>query len=97
MTDDRARAKAVILRWFDQGQPEQSARRRLSSGIDRFFNEIAERESWSECISTLLSGEPLQLYRCDRCHMEIEAVSQRPRIQLVCPRMGIRMVLGTDG
>ena len=59
MTDDRARAKAVILRWFDQGQPEQSARRRLSSGIDRFFDEIAERELWSECISTLLSGEPV--------------------------------------
>lgn len=57
MTNDRARAKTLILKWFDGGKAEPAARRRLSAGIDRFFEEIAKRESWFECMSTVLGDE----------------------------------------
>jgi hypothetical protein len=57
MSNDRARAKTLILKWFDGGNSEPAVRGRLSAGIDRFFDEIAKRESWSECISTILGDE----------------------------------------
>jgi hypothetical protein len=56
MANDRARAKTIILRWFDEGYNDPPMRRKLSAGIDRFFDEIAKRELWSECITTLLGN-----------------------------------------
>jgi len=54
MANAQARAKTLILKWFDEGSPQPELRQRLSAGIDRFFSEVANRETWSECISTLL-------------------------------------------
>ena len=55
MAKAQARAKTLILKWFDEGPPQSALRQRLSAGIDRFFSEIASREGrWSECITTLL-------------------------------------------
>lgn len=57
MTGQTARAKSLILKWFDDsGQPAEM-RGKLSSGVDRFFNEIARRASWSESMTVLL-GDP---------------------------------------
>jgi hypothetical protein len=59
MSNAKARAKTLILKWFDEGFPQPERRQRLSTGIDRFFSEIANRETWSECISTLLGDGPV--------------------------------------
>lgn len=57
MAQQRARAKSLILEWFDNsGQPAEM-RGKLSSGIDRFFDETARRDSWSESMTVLL-GDP---------------------------------------
>ena len=57
MNTERARAKSLILDWFDASAPEPMGRRRLSIGIDAFFDEIARRSTWSECLSTMLGDE----------------------------------------
>jgi hypothetical protein len=54
MTKQTTRAKTLILRWFDgSGQPADK-RGKLSAGIDRFFDEIARRDAWSESMTVLL-------------------------------------------
>lgn len=56
---ERAKAKTLIMRWFDGGQPSAALRRRFSQDVDRFFDEIANRKDWSECLSTLVDdSEP---------------------------------------
>ena len=59
MVKVQARAKTLILKWFDAGPPQPALRQRLSVGIDRFFSEIANRERWSECITVLLGDAPV--------------------------------------
>lgn len=54
MTRARAKAKTVILSWYDSGRPDPDQRRRFAADIDRFFDEIVRRTDWWECISTLL-------------------------------------------
>lgn len=54
MKNVQARAKTIILNWFDEGPPEPQIRRRLSAGIDLLFIELAKRETWSECRSIIL-------------------------------------------
>jgi len=57
MTVARARAKSVILAWFDKGQPSKPERQRFARDIDRFFETIAARPHWRECLSTLLDDK----------------------------------------
>lgn len=54
MKSERARAKTLILKWFDEGRPSAGLRRRFSDDVDRFFDEIRKREDWAECLTTLL-------------------------------------------
>lgn len=54
MNNAKAKAKTLILRWYDEGFEEPKSRQRLSAGIDRFFCEVSNRETWLECISTIL-------------------------------------------
>jgi hypothetical protein len=54
MKSERARAKTLVLKWFDQGRPNAVLRRRFSSDVDRFLDEILKREDWAECLTTLL-------------------------------------------
>lgn len=57
MAKRTARAKSLVLKWFDgSGQPAEM-RGKFSSGIDRFFYEIAQRDPWSESMTVLL-GDP---------------------------------------
>jgi|GEM_PF-3412416 len=58
MTNQTARAKSLILQWFDESKQPAEMRAKLSSGVDRFFNEIAKRDAWSEC-RTVLLGDSL--------------------------------------
>ncbi len=57
MTVARARAKSLILAWYDKGQPSVPARKRFARDIDRFFETIATRQHWRECRSTLLEDK----------------------------------------
>lgn len=50
----RARAKTLILSWFDKGRPSAELRKRFSSDVDRFFETIAARNDWRECLTTVL-------------------------------------------
>lgn len=50
----KARAKSLILKWFDEGSQPPEMRGKLASGVDRFVDEIANRDSWSECMTILL-------------------------------------------
>src|SRR4051794_23130098 len=54
MKSERARAKTLIFKWFDEGRPSAALRRRFSADVDRFFDEILKREDWAECLTTLL-------------------------------------------
>ncbi len=63
MKIERARAKALILRWFDDDAPEPTIRRRLSTGIDCFFDEVEKRATWSECLSTMLGDKKTPVVR----------------------------------
>ena len=59
MTGARARAKSLILAWFDKGQPNRVQRQRFARDVDRFFDSIAMRPHWHECLSTLLDDKGL--------------------------------------
>jgi hypothetical protein len=48
VTKQAARAKSLILKWFDESSQPADMRGKLSSGIDRLFDEIARRDSWLE-------------------------------------------------
>jgi hypothetical protein len=48
MAKQADRVKSLILKWFDDGGQPAEMRGKLSSGIDRFLNEIMRRNSWSE-------------------------------------------------
>lgn len=50
----RARAKALILTWYDRGNPTPERRKLFSSDVDRFFDTIELRNDWRERITTLL-------------------------------------------
>lgn len=50
-----ASAKSLILQWFDANSQPVEKRGKLSSGIDRFFDGVAERDFWSESVTVLLS------------------------------------------
>lgn len=54
MASELAQAKTLILKWFDKEGLQPKTRQRLSAGIDCFFSEIANREHWSECLTTLV-------------------------------------------
>ena len=56
MTKQTARAKSLILKWFDDSGQPAAMRGKLSSGIDRFLDEIVRRNSWSECMTILLDN-----------------------------------------
>lgn len=53
----RARAKSMILAWFDKGKLPRPLRAGVAADIDRFFDTIAERSHWHECLSTLLDDK----------------------------------------
>jgi hypothetical protein len=57
MSVGRARAKSLILAWLDKRHPARSLRTRVAADIDRFFDTIAERPHWHECLSTLLDDK----------------------------------------
>lgn len=57
MPPSKAHAKALILEWFDRSGQPTAIRGKVSSGIDRFLDEILKRDSWSECMTVLL-GDP---------------------------------------
>jgi hypothetical protein len=59
MTVARARAKSRILAWFDKRQPDQKERQRFAHDIDLFFETVAARSQWCECLSTLLDDKGL--------------------------------------
>ncbi|GFZ79343.1 hypothetical protein GCM10011497_04380 [Elstera cyanobacteriorum] len=50
----KARAKSLILKWFDGSSQPPEMRGKLALGVDRFVDEIAKRNSWSECMTILL-------------------------------------------
>jgi hypothetical protein len=54
MTNQAARAKSLILKWFDNSGQPADMRGKLSSGIDRLLDEIGRRDSWSESRTVLL-------------------------------------------
>jgi hypothetical protein len=54
VTKQAARAKSLILKWFDESSQPADMRGKLSSGIDRLFDEIARRDSWLESRTVLL-------------------------------------------
>ncbi|MEP4441891.1 MAG: hypothetical protein ABJ059_00330 [Hyphomicrobiales bacterium] len=56
MSTARAHAKSLILTWFDKGEPTVLQRRRFAADVDRFFDELAKRSNWCECLSTLLGS-----------------------------------------
>lgn len=57
MTVARARAKSLILAWLDKRRPSKSQRQRFARDIDCFFDTIAARSHWQECLSTLLDDK----------------------------------------
>lgn len=57
MSKVRARAKSLVLAWYDKGRPSPRARQRFSHDVDRFFEALASRNYWRECISTLLDDD----------------------------------------
>lgn len=57
MSIERARAKARILEWFDKGRPTKLQRRDFAADIDRFFEALAYRSHWCECMSVLLDDK----------------------------------------
>ena len=63
MSNQTARAKSLILKWFDDSDQPAAMRGKLSSGIDRFFDEIARRDTWSECMTVLLSHHSTSHFR----------------------------------
>ncbi len=63
MTKQTARAKSLILKWFDDSGQPSGLRGRLSSGIDRFFEEIAKRDQWSENMTVLLGDRSAPHFR----------------------------------
>lgn len=54
LQNQKARAKSLILNWFDESSQPPEMRGKLASGVDRFIDEIAKRASWSECMTVLL-------------------------------------------
>jgi hypothetical protein len=88
MNSERARAKASILKWFDHGASKPTIRRRLSTGIDAFFDEIAKRSSWSECISTLLGNENAPAIRASGENWRVRSCQGGLAVSSVVPAWG---------
>ncbi|THV22939.1 hypothetical protein [Peteryoungia ipomoeae] len=57
MSSARVQAKSLILTWFDKREPTALQRGRFAADVDRFFDALAKRTNWCECISTLLDDK----------------------------------------
>lgn len=57
MSTARAQSKTLILTWFDKREPTALQRQRFAADVDRFFDALAKRANWCECLSTLLDDE----------------------------------------
>ncbi|HME20215.1 MAG TPA: hypothetical protein VKI44_02415 [Acetobacteraceae bacterium] len=88
METERARAKAMVLKWFDGGAPEPRARRQLSTGIDRFFDEISKRSAWSECLSTMLGDESTPAIRASGANWRARPCRDGLAVSSVVPGWG---------
>jgi hypothetical protein len=63
MASETAKAKSLIMKWFDgSGQPAEM-RGKLSTGVDRFLTEITARATWSETITVLLGDNSAPSFR----------------------------------
>ena len=97
MTNAQARAKTLILKWFDEGPPRPEVRQRFSTAIDRFFSEIADREAWSECMYTLLGRFFRALASRIRTDVEGQTLPEWPRFQFGSSGLGLRLGKRVEG
>ena len=66
MASESAKAKSLIMKWFDgSGQPAEM-RGKLSTGVDRFLTEITGRATWSETITVLLGDNSAPSFRASQ-------------------------------
>ncbi len=84
----KARAKSVILKWFDEtGQPPKM-RGKLASGVDRFVDEIANRDSWLECMTILLGDHSAPHFHASGWGWRVAACQKGLAVSTVVPGWG---------
>jgi hypothetical protein len=88
MMQTAARAKSLILEWFDESGQPTAMRGKVSSGIDRFLDHIVKRDSWFECITILLDDYPACRFRASGRDWRIVSTKQGPAVSTIVPGWG---------
>ena len=81
----RARAKTLILSWFDKGQPSAELRKRFSRDVDVFFETIAARNDWRECLTTVLDDKGALGFRMTGRDLRVRPSSKGLAVTSVVP------------